>query len=150
MNTSENLAQDAPHAGDDGILDPHLSTPAATEGRGWRMPPDLLAQTCRRVGIAGMVFAAIWSVVLLMQNVVWRFFEGHQHMYFEGLWPMPGNLIAGAGVALSLALVPIAHRLSDRPHLLIRIGLVFEVVTAALIALLNWHLPEAILGIGVS
>lgn len=71
-------------------------------------------------------------------------------MYFDGLWPMPGNLIAGAGIVISLAMVAIANWLSDRPHLLIRIGLLFEVLTAALIALLNWHLPEAILGIGVS
>lgn len=132
------------------MLAPNVSTPAAGEGRRWRMPADLLAQTCRRVGIAGVVFAGIWAVVLLMQNIVWRFFEGHQAMYFDGLWPMPGNLIAGAGIVISLAMVAIANWLSDRPHLLIRIGLLFEVLTAALIALLNWHLPEAILGIGVS
>jgi serine/threonine-protein kinase len=132
------------------ILDPHLSTPAAGAGGRWRMPADLLAQTCRRVGIAGVVFAAIWAVVLLMQNVVWRLFDGHQHVAFGSAWPMPGNLIAGAGVVLSLAMVPLAHRLTDRPHLLIRLGLTFEVATAALIALLNWQSPEAMFGIGVS
>lgn len=132
------------------ILAPHLSTPAAADGRRWRLPPDLLAQTCRRVGIAGVVFAAVWAIVLLMQNVVWRFFDGHQHAYFVDVWPMPGNLIAGAGVALSLAMVPLARWLSDRPHLLIRLGLTFEVATAALIAVLNWQSPQAMLGIGVS
>ena len=132
------------------VLDPHLSTPAAGVGSRWRMPADLLAQTCRRVGIAGIVFAAVWAIVLLMQNVVWRLFESHQHLYFGDVWPMPGNLIAGAGVLLSLAMVPLAHWLTDRPHLLIRLGLGFEVATAALIALLNWQLPQAMLGIGVS
>lgn len=134
------------------VLAPHISTPAAGDAppQPWRIPPDLLDQICRRVGIAGMVFAGVWATVLLMQNVVWRLFDSPQEMYFGQLWPMPGNLIAGAGVAVSLAMVPIAGWLSTRPYLLVRVGLGFEIVTAALIALLNWHLPEAMLGIGVS
>ncbi|MGD8495824.1 MAG: serine/threonine-protein kinase [Gemmatimonadales bacterium] len=134
------------------VLAPHLSTPAAAAGRGWRLPPDLLEQTCRRVGIAGAVFAGIWAVVLLMQNVVVRFFPAHDanHMYFVDVWPFPGNLVAGAGVASSLALVLLARRLSNRPQLLIRVGLAFEVLTAALIAILNFQHPEAMLGMGIS
>lgn len=114
------------------------------------MPPDMLMQTCRRVGAAGAVFAGVWVVVLLMQNVVWRLFGGHEHLLFGNMWPMPGNLIAGLGMALSLALVLVAGRLSDRPQLLITVGLVFEVATAFLVALLNWAVPEAMFGMGVS
>ena len=138
--------------GPEQILAPHLSTPAAAAGRGWRMPADMLEQTCRRVGVAGVVFAAIWAVVLLMQNVVYRLFPAHDvtHFNFVEVWPMPGNLIAGIGVVTSLALIPLARHLSGRPHLLIRLGLLYEVIMAALIATLNWQQPEAMLGMGIS
>jgi len=98
------------------------------------------------------VFAAIWAVVLLMQNVVYRFFPTHEvtHFNFVEVWPMPGNLIAGIGVVASLTLIPLARHLSGRPHLLIRLGLLYEVLMAALIATLNWQQPEAMLGMGIS
>lgn len=108
----------------DELLAPRLSTPAAesARGRAWRMPPDLLAQMCRRVGVAGAVFAGTWAFVLLMQNVVWRLFPtGAADSGAYGMvWPMPGNVIAAAGVALSLGLILLAGRLHDRPHLLTR------------------------------
>lgn len=108
----------------DELLAPHLSTPSAEAGGGpaWRMPPDLLAQTCRRVGAAGAVFAGTWMIVLLMQNVAWRLFPtGAVDSGAYGMvWPMPGNVIAAAGVALSLGLILLAGRLHDRPHLLTR------------------------------
>lgn len=113
------------------------------------MPPDMLEQTCRRVGTAGLVFAAIWIVVLLMQNVVWRVF-GVINQPVGSIWPMPGNLFAGFGVAISLVLVLLSRRLGHRPHLLISVGLVFEVVTALLIALNNFWGPAGTFGLGVS
>jgi len=141
---------ETPAGGTGAILAPHLSTPAAAKGRPGRLPPDLVAQTCRRVGIAGVVFAGVWTIVLLMQNVVWRFFGGPPYEPFADLWPMPGNMIAGAGAVLCLSMVPVANRLSNRPELLVSIGLAYEVASAALIALLNWHVPDAMIGIGVS
>ncbi len=134
------------------ILAPHLSTSAATLAGGrsrWRMPDDMLEQTCRRVGTAGFVFAAIWTVVLLMQNVVWRLFGAASHEV-GALWPMPGNLFAGCGVAISLGLVLLSKWLSHRRHLLISLGLVFEVATALLIALHNFWGSGGIGGMGVS
>lgn len=134
------------------ILAPHHSTFGATLAGGqarWHMPDDMLAQTSRRVGTAGFVFAAIWTVVLLMQNVVWRAF-GAASYELGALWPMPGNLFAGCGVAISLLLVLLARRLGPRPHLLISFGLAFEVATALLIALHNFWGAEGIGGTGVS
>jgi len=134
------------------ILAPHHSTSSATRAGGrsrWFMPSDMLEQTCRRVGAAGIVFAGIWVMVLLMQNVVWRVFGGAIHI--DGsFWPLPGNLFSGFGVAISLGLVLLARRLSHRPQLLITLGLVFEVVTALLIAVHNWWSPQATFGNGVS
>lgn len=134
------------------ILAPRLSTSPATRAGGrsrWRMPADMLEQTCRRVGTAGFVFAAIWAMVLLMQNVVWRVFGLTSHSV-GSLWPLPGNVFAGIGVAMSLGLVLLARRLGHRPQLLITLGLVFEVATALLIALLNFWGLDWFGGMGVS
>lgn len=134
------------------ILAPYLSTSSATLSAGqsrWRMPADMLEQTCRRVGTVGFVFAAIWVMVLLMQNFVWRVFGEISHPV-GGIWPMPGNLFAGFGVAMSLGLVLLARRLSHRPQRLISLGLVFEVATALLIALNNFWGLEWFGGMGVS
>ena len=60
------------------VIAPHASTPAGTTltsgGLGF-MPSDLLEQTCKRVGVAALVFAAIWAWTLVMNNVVWRLFD---------------------------------------------------------------------------
>ena len=47
---------------------PDLSTPGlAGDLRG--LPAEVLEQTCRRVGLAAMVFAGVWTWVLLMNTV---------------------------------------------------------------------------------
>lgn len=134
------------------ILDPHMTTPSAWTDSGWRVPSDLLDQACRRVGIAGLVFAAVWTIVLLMQNVVRPLFgeAAYSSPAYGSVWPMPGNAIAAGGVILSLGMVFVAHRLGERPQRLISIGLQFEVATAAMIGLLNWWGPEGMAGFGVS
>ncbi len=103
------------------------------------LPPDLLAQTCRRVGAAGFIFAGLWAFVLLMNNVVARWIEGAQAPLGAEAWPWPGNLIAGVGVLISIGMALVAGRLHHRPELLLNIGLGFEVATAFLVGLLhNW------------
>ncbi len=100
------------------------------------MPTDVLQQTCRRVGIAGVVFAGIWAWVLLMDTVVWRLFESVPEHLTE--WNRLGNPISAIGLVLSLGLVFIARRLHQRPERLLDVGLGFEVATAALVGAANW------------
>ena len=99
-------------------VDPRMpGTPTAnavTKSR-WRLlPEDVLEQSCKRVGIAAVVFASLWALALFMNNVVHHWLRGMplQMVAFDKLWPMPGKLIAGVGVAISVALVFAAPRQS--------------------------------------
>ena len=52
-----------------------------------------------RVWAASLAFAALWAFALVMNNVVARIL-GVTMLYYP-VWPMPGNLIAGIGLAAS-------------------------------------------------
>jgi serine/threonine-protein kinase len=100
------------------------------------MPSDLLEQTCKRVGVAALVFAAIWAWVLVMNNVAWRLFDTvPDHV---GEWGAFSNPIAFIGLVISLGMVFIAGRLHHEPEKLLDVGLGFEVATAALVGATNW------------
>jgi len=99
------------------------------------LPADVLAQSCKRVGIAGMIFALMWAVAIVLNLVGMT----------EGPFPHPGYLVSAIGLVMSVAMVFVAGALHDRPRLLLDIGLGFEVATAFLAGLLRfWVLPEAI------
>jgi serine/threonine-protein kinase len=109
------------------------------------LPPDLLSQSCRRVGIVSMFFAAGWALRLGVHYLTdWL---GVQGMPAGGAaWPQPGVAVSAAGLLLSVGMVLIARRLGPRPALLLDIGLGFEVVTAVLIGLLNQWVPRPVTG----
>ena len=135
------------------VVAPHASTPALSGtpagGMGRWMPADLLEQTCKRVGIASLVFAAIWAIVLLMNNVVWRLFG--PDVAFVSEWTEFGNPIALIGLLMSIGMVFIAGKLHHEPEKLLDVGLGFMVATAALVGANNWWVAGATTpGMGVS
>jgi tRNA A-37 threonylcarbamoyl transferase component Bud32 len=105
---------------------------------GRSVPADLLVQSCKRVHLAASVFAALFGIALLLNNILLRGREGT----VPGLeaWPMPGNAVAAIGIALSVAMSIVAGRLSRRPALLLDLGLVYLVLIAGLVAfLVQWR-----------
>ncbi len=133
------------------VVAPQPTTPtlATPTGSGFNfMPSDLLEQTCRRVGLAALVIAAIWAWVLVMTNLAWRLF-GTAPAEIEQ-WAGHGNPIAIIGLVLSLGMVFIAGKLHHEPEKLLDVGLGFEVATAGLIAASNWWIPLLPQGMGVS
>ncbi|NIM51618.1 MAG: protein kinase [Gemmatimonadales bacterium] len=107
------------------------------------LPAEVLEQSCKRVGIASLVFASLWAFGLLMVNVVGRFVDAAVLTPGMDPWPMPGNLIAATGLVLSIGMVFVAGWLHTRPNLLLDVGLGFEVVTAFLIGLLHMWVPPS-------
>jgi serine/threonine-protein kinase len=120
-----------------------VSTPAGSRQRRTRMslPGDLLDQSCRRVGILGIVFAVLWAFGLAMTNVVGPLFLDELPVH-AAAWPMPGNVIAAIGVVLSLTLTVLAHRLHAHPERLLDLSLGFLVATAFLLGIIQQWEPE--------
>jgi serine/threonine-protein kinase len=115
---------------------PLLSTPAVA-GDLRSLPTEILEQTCRRVGLASVVFAGIWTWVLLMNTVVLKSLGAVRIDVDPSLIVME-NVLTVVGITLSVLMVFVARALHHRPGLLIDIGLGYEVLNALLIAIFNW------------
>jgi len=115
-----------------------LSEPSVS--RGVSLPGDLLSQSCRRVTLASLFFAAGWGLTLAV-HYVGHLTGTHPLDQGRGTWPIPGVPVATVGLLVSLAMAGLAHRLHGRPNALLNIGLGFEVLTAALIGFQNQWAP---------
>ena len=131
-------------------LAPHLSTPAIA-GDLRALPTEILEQTCRRVGLASMVFAGIWAWVLVMNTLVLKSIGAVRIDVDPSLIAME-YVLTVVGIALAVLMVFVARALHHRPGLLIDIGLGYEVLNALLIAIFNWLIipPEWYPSAGVS
>ena len=131
-------------------LAPHLSTPAIA-GDLRALPTEILEQTCRRVGLASMVFAGIWAWVLVMNTLVLKSIGAVRVDVDPSLIAME-YVLTVVGIALAVLMVFVARALHHRPGLLIDIGLGYEVLNALLIAIFNWLIipPEWYPSAGVS
>src|SRR3954467_9982847 len=119
------------------LLGRRPSTPVRTttaSGTGQSMPSEMLGQTCRRVGIVSIVFASLWVITLILNNIVAGWLG--QMAFMQALWPFPGNLVSSIGVASSLGMTWLARRLSGKPMLL-DVGAGFLVLQCLLIAILS-------------
>jgi serine/threonine protein kinase len=117
---------------------PTASRATASSGPGHSLSSDVLGQTCRRMGIVGLVFASIWALAIFMNTVVARWFG--EMAFMRQVWPFPGLTVASIGIASSLLLTVLARRLSGRP-LLVDIGSGYLILQCLLIAILDqWAL----------
>src|SRR3954470_11742699 len=127
------------------LLGRRPSTPVRTTTTasrpGQSMPSELLGQTCRRVGIVSIVFASLWVITLILNNIVAGWLG--QMAFMQALWPFPGNLVSSIGVASSLGMTWLARRLSGKPMLL-DVGAGFLVLQCLLIAILSQWAPVPI------
>src|SRR5215213_6019840 len=125
------------------LLGRRPSTPVrtTTSHPGQSFPSEMLGQTCRRVGILCIVFASLWAITLILNNLVAGWLGEMAFMRY--LWPAPGNLVATIGVASSLGMTWLAHRLSGKA-ILLEVGAGFLVLQCLLIAILSQWGPVPI------
>jgi serine/threonine-protein kinase len=109
------------------------------------LPPDLLRESWRRVFAASLIFTGGWGLTLVLHFVTTAA-RGHQDTYGPGMWPQPGVTVAAIGLAVSLTMAVLAHRLRRRGQLLLDLGLGFEVLTAGFIGFLNQWVPVPVGG----
>jgi len=102
------------------------------------LPTDVIGQTCRRVGIVSLVFASLWAFTLFMNNVVAGWLG--EMAFMREIWPFPGNLVGLVGVASSLTMTALAHRLSGKPVLL-DVGSGYLVLQCLLVSILSQWAP---------
>ncbi len=105
---------------------------------GQSLPSDVVGQTCRRLGIVGIVFASLWALTLFMNTVVAGWFG--EMSFLQDLWPLPGHLVAATGIASSIAMTVLAHRLSGKP-VLMDVGAGFLVLQCMLVSILSQWAP---------
>ena len=126
------------------LLGRRPSTPVRTttgSRPGQSLPHDVLGQTCRRVGIVSLVFASLWVFTLVMNNLVAHWLG--EMGFMRELWPYPGNVVASIGVATSLCMTALAHRLSGK-SVLLDLGSGYLVLQCLLVAILSQWAPVPI------
>jgi serine/threonine-protein kinase len=127
------------------LLGRRPSTPVrSTEASkpGLSLPSEMIGQTCRRVGIVGVVFALLWAFTMFMNTIVARWLG--EMAFMREVWPFPGHLIASIGVISSVLMTILARRLSPQPKLLVDVGSAFLVVQCFLVAILSQWAPVPI------
>jgi tRNA A-37 threonylcarbamoyl transferase component Bud32 len=102
----------------------------------------MLGQTCSRVGILGLVFAALWAITIFMNTVVAGWLG--EMAFMREIWPFPGQLVATIGVVSSLLMTVLARRLSPKPKVLVDLGAGYLVLQCFLIAILGQWAPVPI------
>jgi serine/threonine-protein kinase len=119
---------------------PSRSTTSSRAGQS--LPSDVLGQTCRRLGIVGIVFAGLWAITIFMNTIVARWLG--EAAFMQDIWPFPGQLVATIGVVTSLLVTVLARRLSPRPKQLVDVGSVYLVIQCLLISILSQWAPVPI------
>jgi eukaryotic-like serine/threonine-protein kinase len=100
-----------------------------------------VGQTCRRVGIVGIVFASLWALTIFMNTLVAPWLG--EMAFLQAIWPFPGLLVATVGIASSILITVLAGRLSGRP-ILLDVGSGYLVLQCLLVAILGQWAPVPI------
>ena len=104
------------------------------------LPPDLLEQSARRLGTACLVWVGLWSLALLMNNVVVRVVSPDAPL--DDAWPWPGNPVAIAVIVLSFLVFGYTHRRRVKGIRALDVGLAYEVAIALAIGIVNQWTPN--------
>lgn len=99
-----------------------------------------IEQVCSRIGIVGIVFTCLWTLMLITYGLF-----GPKAGMSEAMmqrWPVPGLAVAITGAFTSIALIFTAGWLRTRPSLLMDIGGGFLIVTCFLLATLEFWVPH--------
>jgi eukaryotic-like serine/threonine-protein kinase len=126
------------------LLGRRPSTPSratTSSGPGHSLPSDVLGQTCHRVAIVGLVFAALWAITIFMNTFVARWFG--EMTFMREIWPFPGLVVAILGIASSLLMTVLARQLSGKP-LLLDVGAGFLILQCLLVSILSQWAPVPI------
>jgi hypothetical protein len=104
------------------------------------LPDDLLEEARKRIGVAGLVIAAIWFVIIVFIGIAGRFFASALPNV-EATWPEPGRYFAITGILAGLGLAFVARRVGPRSHWLRDAAALLMVGTCLMLAILESRVP---------
>jgi serine/threonine-protein kinase len=105
------------------------------------MPGDLLESARLRVRTACLVVAGIWFYVLVMNQIVYPLL-GMPVLSNGRYWDHRQSVLIAIGFVFALASAWFINRLRNRPALAVDLGLVFEFITAIIVALVTEWVPR--------
>jgi len=104
------------------------------------LPDDLLEESRKRIGVAGLAIAAIWFVIIAFIEIAGRFFASSLPNV-EATWPEPGRYFAIAGILAGLGLAFVARRVGPKSHWLRDAAAILMIVTCLMLAILESRIP---------
>jgi serine/threonine-protein kinase len=106
------------------------STPAelrsSARGRARDLPPDLLREASRRLGIVSLLAAVLWVLATVFDHLAYRAFAPGAN-WMQLSWP---DAVAAAAVIVSLALFAFTRRSQRDPRFILDLGLGYLIFTA--------------------
>jgi len=104
------------------------------------LPDDMLEDTRKRIGVAALVVAGIWLVIMLMVGLAWRLFSSAAPNV-DAAWPVPGRAFALIGIVSGVGLALLARRVGPRSHWLRDATALLMVGTCLMLAILESRFP---------
>ena len=131
---------------DAALLETQLpSTPTSRAGGhlSEEVPEDLLREATQRLGILALVWAGMFAIGVLMNDVVGPLLDMDMRQLIP--WGRPADVVAALSIAGSLWLWWYTRRLTCRPRLALDLALGYEVALAFGIGVVNQWEPHRVL-----
>ncbi|MBI4421145.1 MAG: serine/threonine protein kinase [Gemmatimonadetes bacterium] len=120
------------------VVECHSAVAGPSAGASPALPLDILEGARQRLRIAALIWAGVGILVLVIQNALVPLLGVRGA--FSDVFPWPGDLIVGGGVALSLVLFYFTRQEECDCEEALNLGLAYQVVLAFAIGLLNhWN-----------
>src|SRR5881396_1111039 len=106
-----------------------FSGPTTTGARGTALPPDLLRDASRRLGLIAGAFTALTLIILTLSRTLFP------KIPYD--WPSAMDWTVGSVAMLSLGVFPAARYWKGDPAAFVTLGLLYEIALAAAMGVLN-------------
>ena len=122
---------------------PSTATPSSGAGRFEDLPEDLLREASQRLAIVAMVWAGLFAIGILMNDVIAPFVDLPMRDLIP--WGRPGDVVAILSITVSLGLAWHVSRRTCNPRQALDLALVYEVFLALGLGILNQWEPHRVL-----
>ena len=116
------------------LIETEIGSPPSSTSASTSLPGDLLQQAAHRLGLICAVIAGLWIAELLLGHLVTPIPTQYPDVKIFRLF----EVIGASSLAVSLGLFWYARRSHRNPQFLLNLGLVYEVLIALSVGILDW------------